>query len=166
MEWLVEVITATYEQLPEHFNTCCIESKKDIVMQTLECEADELWSVVDNQNNKPWVWLAMATNTRQIIAFHVGDRRRESAKKRWATIPEAYRTHAIFYTDQYESYEGVIPSKQHRAVPKQAGKTSPIERFNCTRRQRVSRLVRKALSFSKKLENPIDTIKYFIGVFP
>jgi insertion element IS1 protein InsB len=162
MEWLLEFITETYDQLPDHLNAYCIESKKDIVIQTLECEADELWSFVDNKNNKQWVWLAMDTNTRQIIAFHVGDRSRESAKKLWANIPEAYRTHAIFYTDQYESYEGVIPSKQHYAVPKQAGKTSHIERFNCTLRQRVSRLVRKALSFSKKLENHIGAIKYFI----
>jgi len=34
---------------------------------------------------------------------------------------------------------------------------SYIERFNCTLRQRVSRLVRKTLSFSKKLENHIDS---------
>jgi insertion element IS1 protein InsB len=37
-----------------------------------------------------------------------------------------------------------------------------IERFNCTLRQRVSRLVRKALSFSKKLDNHIGAIWYFI----
>jgi len=37
-----------------------------------------------------------------------------------------------------------------------------LERFNCTLRQRVSRLVRKTLSFSKKLENHIGAIWYFI----
>ena len=37
-----------------------------------------------------------------------------------------------------------------------------IERFNCTMRQRVSRLVRKTLSFSKKLENHIAAIWFFI----
>ncbi|MDG3493711.1 MULTISPECIES: IS1 family transposase, partial [Pseudanabaena] len=37
-----------------------------------------------------------------------------------------------------------------------------IERFNCTLRQRVSRLVRKTLSFSKKLENHIGAIWNFI----
>jgi len=34
--------------------------------------------------------------------------------------------------------------------------------LNCTLRQRVSRLVRKTLSFSKKLENHIGAIFYFI----
>ncbi|MCE2978086.1 MAG: IS1 family transposase, partial [Pseudanabaena sp.] len=40
--------------------------------------------------------------------------------------------------------------------------TNYIERFNCTMRQRVSRLVRKTLSFSKKLENHIGAIWFFI----
>ena len=37
-----------------------------------------------------------------------------------------------------------------------------IERFNNTLRQRVSRLVRETLSFSKKLSNHIGAIKFFI----
>jgi transposase-like protein len=37
-----------------------------------------------------------------------------------------------------------------------------IERFNCTLRQRVSRLVRCSLSFSKTMRNHIGAIKYFI----
>ena len=43
-----------------------------------------------------------------------------------------------------------------------ARKTNHIERFNNTLRQRVSRLVREALSFSKKLVNHIGAIKLFI----
>lgn len=37
-----------------------------------------------------------------------------------------------------------------------------IERFTCTLRQRVSRLVREALWFTKKLENHIGATKYVI----
>ncbi len=40
--------------------------------------------------------------------------------------------------------------------------TQHIERFNCTLRQRVSRLVRKTLSFSKRLDNHIAAIWLFI----
>jgi IS1 family transposase len=40
--------------------------------------------------------------------------------------------------------------------------TNHIERFNNTLRQRVSRLVRDTLAFSKKLANHIGAIKYFI----
>jgi insertion element IS1 protein InsB len=59
-------------------------------------------------------------------------------------------------------YKGVIPPARHKAITKQARKTNHIERFNNTLRQRVSRLVRDTLSFSKKLANHIGAIKYFI----
>ncbi len=59
-------------------------------------------------------------------------------------------------------YKGLIPAAQHRAISKLARKTNHIERFNNTVRQRVSRLVREALSFSKKLANHIGAIKLFI----
>jgi insertion element IS1 protein InsB len=72
------------------------------------------------------------------------------------------REQATFHTDQYEVYKGVIPAEQHRAITKKARKTNHIERFNTTLRQRVSRLVRDTLSFSKKLVNHIGAIKYFI----
>jgi insertion element IS1 protein InsB len=72
-----------------------------------------------------------------------------------AKSTKAYRQQATFYTDQYVVYEGVIPAAQHRAINKKARKTNHIERFNNTLRQRVSRLVRSALSFSKKLDNHI-----------
>jgi hypothetical protein len=75
---------------------------------------------------------------------------------------QRYRQHASFYTDQYVVYKGVIPAAQHYPIGKLARKTNRIERFNNTWRQRVSRLVRSALSFSKKLDNHIGAIKYFI----
>ena len=68
----------------------------------------------------------------------------------------------MFYTDCYEAYTGVIRSARLRAITKLARKTNHVERFNCTLRQRVSRLVRATLSFSKKLANHIGAIKYFI----
>ena len=100
--------------------------------------------------------------TRQIIAFYVGDRSRQSAQALWGKIPTGYQEQAMFYTDCYEVYKGVIPSAQHRAITKLARKTNHVERFNCTLRQRVSRLVRATLSFSKNLTNHIGAIQYFI----
>jgi insertion element IS1 protein InsB len=64
-------------------------------------EADKLASFVKKKANKQWIRVAMDATTRQVIAFHVGDRSRKSAKRLWAKIPEAYRQHAMFYTDQY-----------------------------------------------------------------
>lgn len=162
LTWLLNYIFMVYEQLPDDLNVQTIEERNDVVIYALECEADEVWSFVGSKENKYWIWIALDAKTRQVIAFYVGDRSKDSAKELWKNIPETYRKHATFYTDLYESYEGVIPKEQHKAVPKQAGKTNHIERFNCTLRQRVSRLVRSALSFSKKLENHIGAIKYFI----
>lgn len=51
---------------------------------------------------------------------------------------------------------------RYRPVGKESGKTSYIERFNCMLRQRCSRLVRKTLSFSKKLLNRVGMIMYFV----
>ena len=56
----------------------------------------------------------------------------------------------------------ISAKRRHKAITKQARKTNHIERFNNTLRQRMSRLVRDALSFSKKLANHIGAIKLFI----
>ena len=133
-----------------------------MILQRLEAELDELWSFVGKKANRYWVWIAMDASTRQVIAFHVGDRSQDSAEQLWANIPAVYREQAIFYTDQYTVSKGVIPPAQHRAITKLARKTNHVERFNCTLRQRVSRRVRATLSFSKNLANHIGAIKYFI----
>ncbi len=133
-----------------------------MVVRQLEADADEMWSVVQKKANKQWLWIAMEARTRQVIAFHVGDRSRESARQLWAKIPWVYRAQATFRTDQYNAYTGVIPAERHKAITKHARKTHHIERVTNTLRQRVSRLVRETLSFSKKLAHHIGAIKYFI----
>lgn len=114
------------------------------------------------KTNRHRVWIAMDVATRQVIAFHVGDRSSQSAQAVWEKIPTTYQEQALFYTDHYAVYTGVIPSAQHRALSKLARKTNHVERFNCTLRQRASRLMRATLSFSKKLSNHIGANKYFI----
>ena len=162
LKWLLGFLVQCFEALPDHLHAQPVSCQHDVLIQRLEVEADELASFVQKKANKQWVWIAMDTKTRQIIAFHVGDRSHTSAEHLWAKIPQAYRQHATFYTDQYVVYEKVIPAAQHKAISKLARKTNHIERFNNTLRQRVSRLVRDALSFSKKLANHIGAIKLFI----
>ncbi|MEY3299258.1 MAG: hypothetical protein RLZZ597_2518, partial [Cyanobacteriota bacterium] len=128
----------------------------------LKVQMDELWSFVDHKGNKQWVWVAMDVDTREIIGCPIGDRSRESAMALWQSIPAVYRQCAKVYTDYWEAYVTVIPNKRHAAVGKDSGLTSYIERLNNTLRQRISRLVRKTLSFSKKLENHIGAIWTFI----
>lgn len=128
----------------------------------LSVQMDELWSFVDDKGNEQWVWLALDTATREIVGLHIGDRSSQSAEALWRSLPAVYRQCAVIYTDRWSAYPVVLPSKRHHAVDKQSGLTSYIERFNCTLRQRVSRLVRKSLSFSKKLENHIAAIWNFV----
>jgi insertion element IS1 protein InsB len=162
LTWLLHFMVERFAACPNHLHAQLPVNPTDVVLRRLEAEADEMWSFVKKKAHKQWIWIAMDAKTRQIIAFHVGDRSRDSAKQLWANIPIEYREQAIFHTDQYEAYQGVIPPAQHKAITKHARKTNHIERFNNTLRQRVSRLVRETLSFSKKLANHIGAIRYFI----
>ena len=121
-----------------------------------------MWSFVGSKQNKRWIWLAIDQATREIVGVYVGDRSRKGAKGLWQSLPPVYRQCAVCYTDFWDAYEQVIPSKRHRAVGKESGGTSYIERFNNTLRQRVGRLVRKTLSFSKKSSNHIGAVWYFV----
>jgi len=56
----------------------------------------------------------------------------------------------------------LFPPNVTLAVGKETGQTNHIERLNNTFRQRVSRLVRGSLLFSKKLNNHMGATWYFI----
>jgi insertion element IS1 protein InsB len=161
-KWLLGFLVQCVEALPDHLHTQPITCHGHIMLRRLEVEADDMASFVQKKADKQWIWIAMDATSRQVMAFHVGDWSRKSAKRLWAKIPHAYRQHATFYTDHYVVYEGVIPAAQHRAISTLARQTNHLERFNNTLRQRVSRLVRETLSFSKKLANHIGAIKLFI----
>ena len=162
LRWLLAFMVGLYEQLPDDLNLQVEAEAAELIIYTLESEIDEMLSFVGKKASKQWIWIALDVKSRQIVAFHVGDRSGQSAKALWKSIPECYRKPATFYTDGWCAYEGVIPERQHRVVNKQRRITNHIERFNCTLRQRGSRLVRQSLSFSKKLANHIGAIKYFI----
>jgi insertion element IS1 protein InsB len=162
LRWLLYFMVERFATAPDHLNVQPIACTQAVILYRLEAEADEMWSFVGKKANRQWLWIALEAQTRQVLAFHVGDRSRQSAEALWQKIPRMYQEHATFYTDRYEVYKSVIPPAQHRAITKLARKTNHVERFNCTLRQRVSRLARATLSFSKKLSNHIGAIKYFI----
>ncbi len=121
-----------------------------------------MWSFVGHKGNKQWVWLAIDVVTREIVGVYIGSRGIEGAEGLWRSLPPVYRQCAVCYTDFWSAYQEIFPTKRHQAVGKETGLTSYIERLNNTLRQRISRLVRKTLSFSKKLENHIGAIWYFV----
>ena len=123
---------------------------------------DEMWSFVGSKANKVWVWLAQDEDTREVVGCAIGDRSSAMAQELWESLPAVYRQCAVIYTDFWEAYTSVLPKKRHKRVGKDSGKTCYIERLNNTFRQRISRLVRKTLSFSKDIENHKAAIWNFI----
>jgi insertion element IS1 protein InsB len=101
LKWLLGFLVQRFEALPDHLHVQPVTCYGNVMSQRLEVEADEMASFVQKKANKQWIWIAMDAKSRQVMTFHVGDRSHRSAKRLWAKIPEAYRQHAIFYTDQY-----------------------------------------------------------------
>jgi len=159
---LLDFIAEVYAESPDDLNVKVCQARGVVQLLRLEAEADEMWSFVVSKRNKQWIWIALDGATKQIIAFYVGDRSASSARELWRRIPQVYRDHATFYTDGLAAYKTVLPSERHQVCAKSSGHTNMIEGFNGALRQRVSRLARGALSFSKMIKNHIGAIKYFI----
>ena len=157
--WLQRYVNRSYELVPRQIQV--MPKPKG----ALAVQMDELWSFVDDKGNKQWVWLALDVITREIVGCHIGDRSGASALALWQSMPAVYRQCAVIYTDHWEAYKTVLPTKRHHAVGKETGLTNYIERFNNTLRQRVSRLVRQTLSFSKNLDNHMSAIWNFIHYY-
>ena len=75
-------------------------------------ELDELWSFVQKSENKQWVWIAQCRDTRQVVAYYVGDRSQESCRQLWERIPGEYRQGQC-YSDFWAAYRAVLPDQQH-----------------------------------------------------
>jgi len=148
----MDFMVARFKATPEHLYVQLPDRPSDVILRRVEAEADAMYSFVKRKAHEQWLWLAIDRATRHILAFHVGDRSGTGARQLWADLPAVYREQATLYTDQYGVYQGVIPAERHKAMTRKARLTKPIKRFNNTLRQRVSRLVRATLAFSKKLE--------------
>lgn len=75
MPWLLEFMEKTFQSLPENLHAGII------------AENDELWSFVGNKKNDQWLWIVMHAETRQILAFHVGNRTKASGEALMAKLP-------------------------------------------------------------------------------
>jgi insertion element IS1 protein InsB len=159
LTWLLDFFLVVTNEIPKDLGVVKPEKSK------LTLELDEMWSFVGKKKNKQWIWLAIDRATKQIVGFHIGGRTKADARTLWNSLPGVYRQCAVCFTDFWEAYKQVIPQGRHRAVGKKTGQTNHIERTNCTLRQRISRLVRETLSFSKNQDNHIRAIKYFIWNF-
>ena len=106
-------------------------------------ELDELWSFVHRKSDKVWVWLALCRQTRQVVAFVMGDRSRATCERLWRAIPHDYKE-ARCYSDFWEAYQQVIEAFR-------LTKESEAER--AARKQAIDRAMRAAT------ETPLDTMR-------
>ena len=78
-------------------------------------------------------------------------------------FPTDYRRRAT-RSDFWLAYEGAFPKRTHRFCAKAEGETNHAERFFGTLRSRLGRLVRRAYSFSKRIERHLDALHLFIVI--
>jgi len=126
----------------------------------LVVEADELWVFIGSKRKVQWLWIAQDRKTRAVLAFHLGGHREEECLLFWNKIPVLYRQNALFYTDLWKTYLGVIPLHRHRPQ-EHKGQTNHIERLNGTLRALNSRLVRKSYAFSKSFDHCVAHLNLF-----
>src|SRR5262249_2813777 len=118
--WLMGYIGELYSQVPGDVNLIIPEDVEGVLLASVE--ADEIWRFVGNKRNRAWIWLALDTKTKQVIACHIGGRDKKDAKTLWELIPEVYKNDADFYTDQLDAYQGAIPEELHYPSKKKAAK--------------------------------------------
>ena len=111
-------------------------------------EADELFTFVRLKQQQRRIWIVQCRRTRQILSFFIGDGSGASCRRLWRKLPAEYHR-CLSFSDFWRA-SGCLPQATHQMVGKETGETAHVERLNNTLRQRVSRLVRKALSFSKQ----------------
>jgi insertion element IS1 protein InsB len=71
---------------------------------------------VGSKAEQAWLWLALDVETRLIVGCAIGPRDRATAEDLWYSRPPDYRQQAVCFTDFYQVYARVLPSKRHKAV--------------------------------------------------
>lgn len=145
LTWLLAFAQSLWIQTPKNLGLSSLTIGKVKTLQVFGIQMDEMWSFVGKKKNKRWIWVVYDPVHRLVITYYIGKRGEKAAKKLWKKIPVSLRK-CNFETDDWDAYKSIVPEKQHKV-----GKdlTYYIEGFNATIRARVSRLVRKTLSFSK-----------------
>ena len=90
LRWLLRFMDERFQAAPEHLYVTPPSRTPAVILHRLEAEVDELWSFVGAKANRQWLWIAMDAATRQVLAFHVGDRSSQSGKTLWGKISTVY----------------------------------------------------------------------------
>jgi len=160
LTWVLQFATQTWAETPDQLGVSpdLLKITAPKKLQVTGLQMDEMWSFVGNKRAKAWIWVVYEPEYKQVITYHIGDRSAKSLRQLWNKIPYRFRQHCFIETDHWEAYRQIVPEKAH-VVGK--AYTFYIESFFSCVRSRVSRLVRRSKSFSKKWENHEAAIKYF-----
>jgi hypothetical protein len=117
LTWLLKFIQQLYGTLHDDLNSNIpvkqVKQGERFYIKLFDNEADELWSFVRKKDNVYYIWLVIHRATRQVIAFHVGNRSWESDRALWEKLPKAVQKYGLFHTDDWQSYKTIIPQEQH-----------------------------------------------------
>jgi hypothetical protein len=116
LPWLLHVMVDRLAACPAVLHVRGPPRPTDAVLRRLEAAADARGSVVKTRANQPWIGIAMEAQLRQVLALHVGDRRRDQAKERWAKRPLEYQAQAICHPGRFRR-SGTQPLPRKRGNP-------------------------------------------------
>jgi len=120
LPWLLGVMQEAFEQLPDNLNATVVTDNEEFAVVILE--ADEMWSYVGNKKNQQWLWLVMHSKSRQIVAFHVGDRSKISGQALMAKLPEDLKKKPSFIQITSQLMERLSPLGSTTPLGKSLGK--------------------------------------------
>lgn len=108
---------------------------------------DEQWSFVGSKKQQHWLWYALDTKRKQVVAHVFGSRTDEACRK-LLDLLKPFNV-GLFTTDDWGSYKREIEPDKHLT-----GKifTQRIERHNLNLRTHIKRLARKTICFSRSVE--------------
>jgi len=98
-------------------------------------EFDELWSFVQSKAQRVWVWIALCRQTKQVVAYHLGNRDKKSFLEFYNKVPLDY-ANCLSTSDGFEAYK-MLRIYGHSMGKKKEGRTAQVEAFNTILRQRL-----------------------------
>ncbi|NQE33981.1 hypothetical protein E5S67_01704 [Microcoleus sp. IPMA8] len=98
--------------------------------------------------------LALDSNTREIVGVYIGARDEAAARQLWNSLPPVYRQCAVAHTDFWAAMEQCYRKSVINLWVKKRVRPVILNDSTTPYKERVSRLVRKTLSFSCVIRQP------------
>lgn len=140
----INAVVRTLKKLsPRNVTTLSLDN----LQVQLICEVDEMWSFVGNKKRQRWLWYASERRLKRIIAHEFGSRSKKTLRNLLKLLSGF--SVAFWCTDGDRAYKDELPKAEHLV-----GKlyTQRIECENLMLRNRLKRLNRKTLGYSKSSE--------------